>query len=781
MNTKSLCFVVFFVPTMLFGQIITGRISDKSAGDIIVGARVESSDGQKIISNFDGEFVLKISSFPVTLITTSVGYENDTTVVEKEGSVAIKMTSSDNILKTVVVSAGRRKQEIEEVPISMEILKPDLIDSKGFADLEQAVDQSPGVYAMDGQVSIRGGSGFAYGVGSRVMLLWNNMPLLTGDIGDIKFNSIPMENASQIEVIKGASSVLYGSGALNGVIALTEREPTPDGELRVKLQAGIYDNPKRSSLRWWNSNPVFGFTDVYYGKMYKRFGFTLAANGYTNQGFRQGETESRGRIGGTVFFRPQKISNLKAGIGYNFQWQKTGLYLIWESDSLAYTPSGGADTSNAESTLIMNRGYRFNVDPYLKFVDKKGNVHNLRTRVYFVDNFTYNNPDQANSSTTYFGDYQFQNKNRFGGILTTGLSTAYVTVNANLYGNHNSLNPALYLQYEHKLFNRLTLTGGVRAEYFEQNGRSGDSDFYMGKDSLKIPLYPIFRAAANYKLFKATFLRASFGQGVRYPSVAERYTFTNVGALNIFPNENLQRETGWAAELGVRQVFRIGTWKGIFDLAGFINQYSNMVEFAFGAYNPDDIPLNFFDPDDPGYVMKWVGFRAENAEEARISGIEVSFNSEGKIGDVELRTLLGYTYMNPISLNADSTYRSTFSDTTSNVLKYRFNHLVKGDVEAVYKGFSLGVSCRYNSFMKNIDKVFEETLPGGTEILPGLKGYREENNKGNIIFDARVGYNFNKKYRVNFMVNNFLNEEYMTRPGDIQAPRHYMLQFMLTL
>ena len=124
--------------------------------------------------------------------------------------------------RTIVVSASKRKQKIEEVPVSMEVLRPQLIDHKGITDLEQAVDQTPGVYTMDGQVSIRGGSGFAYGTGSRVLLLWNGMPLLSGYAGDTQWNAIPMEQASQVEVLKGASSVLYGSGALNGIIALSE-------------------------------------------------------------------------------------------------------------------------------------------------------------------------------------------------------------------------------------------------------------------------------------------------------------------------------------------------------------------------------------------------------------------------------------------------------------------------------------------------------------------------------------------------------------------------------
>ena len=80
-----------------------------------------------------------------------------------------------------------------------------------------------------------------------------------------------------------------------------------------------------------------------------------------------------------------------------------------------------------------------------------------------------------------------------------------------------------------------------------------------------------------------------------------------------------------------------------------------------------------------------IGFRAQNAESARITGLDFSFNSMGSIGDVEIVSLIGYTYMNPISLNNDADYRSTWSDTTENILKYRYKHLAKLDVEVNYK------------------------------------------------------------------------------------------------
>jgi iron complex outermembrane receptor protein len=263
--------------------------------------------------------------------------------------------------------------------------------------------------------------------------------------------------------------------------------------------------------------------------------------------------------------------------------------------------------------------------------------------------------------------------------------------------------------------------------------------------------------------------------------VAERYTQTSVGALNIFPNAELTPEKGWAGEIGIKQGVKIGDWKGMFDAAWFINRYQNMIEFTFGVYNPPSITLSS-DPNNPGYINKWIGFRANNAEAAQITGLDLSFNSMGKIGKLEIISLIGYTYMNPISLNNDSAYVSSFSDTISGILKYRFKHLAKADVELNYNKFSIGFSCRYNSFMSNIDRVFQEDLdPSSAQlyILPGLKQYREKYNKGNLVFDVRLGYKINENFRVGLIANNVFNAEYTSRPGDIQPPRNFMAQLQM--
>jgi outer membrane receptor protein involved in Fe transport len=785
-----LVFILFCCQT-LWSQTLQIEVLDAQTNARIEDASI-TIKGSPSIQSQNGFFSFTPASLPIQLLIKAPFYISDTIILQEVPSALLKVVLQAQVQdqKTVVVSAGKRRQAIEDIPVSMEIIRPQLIDNKGITDLEQAVDQTPGVYTMDGQVSIRGGSGFAYGTGSRVLLLWNGMPLLSGYAGDTQWNAIPMEQASQVEVMKGAASVLYGSGALNGIIALAEKEPTLTPFTKVKVQYGLYGAPRRSSLKWWTTPPMNQQLEVFHSALKKRFGYTISTTGFHNDGYRLGESEFRGRVSGTIYAKAILDKRLKAGLGYNFQVQKTGNFLIWQNDSLGYTPSGYGDTTAGVSTVSYNFGQRLFLDPYAKFIDKNNNLHQLKTRLYWVYNENLSNPSQSNAATISYADYTFQHKFGQGSTLSTGITAIQNVVNSELFGNHNSQNYAAYSQLEyHK--NKLDLSAGVRLEYFEMDGNKPDSQFQLpGKDSLFVPVYPVLRTGLHYALKPFTHLRASFGQGIRYPSVAERFTQTSVGALNIFPNPELRPEIGWAGEIGIKQGFKIGNWKAMIDAALFLNQYSNMMEFSFIYYNPiTQQPLNPLNPspEDIEFLTSgqynigdWVGFQAQNAEKARISGLDLSFNSAGQLGNVELVSLIGYTYMNPISLNSNPQYVANFSDTTTNMLKYRFKHLAKADVEATYQKISFGASMRYNSFMRNIDRVFEDDLdPSPTSevyILPGLKAYRQQFNGGNLVFDARFAYLLKEQYRVSFIVNNLFNAEVTSRPGDIQAPRLFMLQ-----
>lgn len=764
-------FFAFFciLQVHIFAQL-TGVVFDKETKSMIAQVSVKSSENEKVETNSNGTFIIPVKKFPIVLYFQKKGYELDSVQIGKSEYVSMPLSMLSQDAKTVVVTSGKRNQNIEDIPISIEILKPAIIANKGFTNLEQAVNQSPGVFTMDGQVSIRGGGGYAYGAGSRVMLLWNGIPMLSPDVGDVKWNAVPMEQASQIEILKGASSVLYGSGALNGIIALTEKEPTPEGQFKVKYQSGFYGNPKRSSMKWWDRTPTTHLLDVYYGKAKGRWGWSLGVNGLLDEGYREGNDEKRARVNGSFYYFPKKYPKMKMGVSYQYQWQDKGIFILWKNDSMGYQA--------LENTLSRQRAIRLNVDPYLKFIDKHDNKHYLRTRYYLVTTGNSDKVYDASFAEMYYADYNIQKK-----IGNTNLITGFMDmtnkVTSYVFDNHVSNNLALYEQVETK-FKKMDITAGLRLEYCKLDQSKPETQLVVF-NKFTSPVYPIVRVGAHYALNKATHFRASFGQGIRFPSVAERYISASVGSVRIFRNPDLRAETGWNSEIGWKQLLKIGKWMGMFDVAAFVNQYSNMTEFSFGVYKPDTMAfLQTSNPNAINYLYNWVGFQAQNAEKARISGVELSFNSTGKIGNVELVSLIGYTYMNPVSLNNNPIYRASFSDTSTNMLKYRFNHLAKADVQATYKKWSIGGSMRYNSYMKNIDRAFEVGVLG-TELLVGMQHYREQFHKGIFVFDARCSYELKPGVKLNLIANNFLNAEYASRPGDIQAPRNFMLQLQYDL
>jgi DNA-binding transcriptional regulator YhcF (GntR family) len=99
---------------------------------------------------------------------------------------------------------------------------------------------------------------------------------------------------------------------------------------------------------------------------------------------------------------------------------------------------------------------------------------------------------------------------------------------------------------------------GKRPEYFELN--QSQSDWAT-----------ILRGGLNYKLGQATHIRMSYGQGYRYPTIAERFIKTTVGTFGVFDNPDLKPETSWNLELGLYQGYKMGNLMGFVD--GF-NAYS---------------------------------------------------------------------------------------------------------------------------------------------------------------------------------------------------------------
>jgi iron complex outermembrane receptor protein len=273
---------------------------------------------------------------------------------------------------------------------------------------------------------------------------------------------------------------------------------------------------------------------------------------------------------------------------------------------------------------------------------------------------------------------------------------------------------------------------------------------------------PVFRVGANYQAAPFTFFRGSWGQGYRYPTIAEKFIRTDFGGVIIAPNPGLESETGWTAELGIKQGFKLGGLQGFADFSIFQSRYQNMLEFSF---------LDLFR----------TGFQSLNVGDTQINGFELSMGGRGQLFGGTTSFIGGYTYIDPEFANWDTSpipagelgtqaQRNVALGTSDvNVLKYRNRHSAKLDLETQWGNFSFGVAGIYNSRIENIDLVFEAF------IVPELDDFRAQET-GYLVASARTAYRFGELVKLSLLLDNATNEAYATRPGLLAAPRSVALR-----
>ncbi len=760
-NTKHLFFVfmlmIFWGYSSAQNFILSGFIIDDETNEKLIGVTILVDNKMSAISDAKGFYQLNIPDGNVEITYKYTGYSDKKESLSIRSNLQhdVKLKISTNQLNQVIVSAGKYEQEVKRMTVSTEVIKPYLIENKITTNLQNFMDQIPSVNVVDGQINIRGGSGWSYGAGSRVLVMLDDMPFLSGDAGQVQWKFLPTENIQQIEVIKGAASVLYGSSALDGVINIRTASPKDKPITSITPIFGWYSKPSRDSLKWTNNTQLqIGF-NAFHSHKIKQWDLTIAANYLKDDGYRFGEDDERLRLSFKTTYHSKKIAGLTYGINGSEMYQNSSSFLLWNG-----YPQGGLVALNYQKT--QDKSYNYSFDPHVEFYTF-GIKHRIKTRYLNIIN-NIQSPDstvnQDNSSWLVYGEYQAQKElPKSLGVITGGIAGTYIESNSPLFqGIHNSKNFAPFLQVDLR-YKKLSFTAGSRWENFKQNEQ---------QDSRVI-----FRTGLNIEVTKSTFLRTSYGEGYRYPSIAERYIQTSVGAVNIFPNPTLKPESGWNSEIGIKQGFKINKWTCFADAAYFYTEYANMVEFNVGLWTP-------IDSNNP---YKSFGFQSFNVGKTKIDGLDFSLGGQGKIGAIDLKVLAGYTLMNPVSLEPDKvyaydlgapakglTYSNTSSNKDGNFLKYRYKELGKLDVQVGYKKYSMGVSMKYNSYMKNVDTVFV------TNLVLGSQQAREENIAGDFIWDLRFGYELNKHVKINAIINNLFNHIMTTRPADIRQIRLTMLQ-----
>lgn len=757
---------------------LQGFVIDKNTKDFLSGAIISIDSKNTTVTNERGEFEIKLNEGSHILKCNLISFKTFTSEIKIKKNnktiLNIDLLDANTALDEVVISSGRYEQKLSDITVSMDVIKSSIIENKNATTLDVIINQLPGVTVSDGQVSIRGGSGFSYGAGSRVLMLVDEMPMISADAGDIKWNYLPLENLEQVEIIKGASSALYGSSALNGVINLRTLYAKDKAITNLITSYSSYDAPK-NTFKWWKGSSQIQKTLTFsHSQKIKNLDIVLGLHLFADNGFKQFETEERKRFNSNLRYTFIKIPSLQIGLNTNMMNTSGGLFFLWQNYDSAFIP---------QNHIIQKyNNNRINIDPYIIF-NKGANKFSLRNRYFKTLNT--NDKNQGSAAELYYSELQYQTSFTNHLNLTSGL--VYIeqqVLGDSIYGKHSSNNIAAYIQADKRLFEKITLSIGLRGEFYHMDTSQTRGFLLPEQQKIPLPFQPVSRVGLNYQFFEYSFLRASFGQGYRYPTIAEKFISTSVSALKIYPNPSLMPEFGYNAEIGIKQGFKISKFKGFIDLATFYTHYKNMIEFVFNIYKPGGATGIFY------IDNSYAGFKSQNIGDAEITGIELSLNGAGKIGPINLTLFTGYTYINPINPNFNA-LKDTLGLPNINILKYRNKHIFKNDIQLDYKFISIGYSCRFQSKTENIDRRFVQSIlheyndiPNGvnwdnipsTYILPGLKENFNEFQKSTLIQDARISCIIKKYFKLSFIVNNFTNESYQTRPGDMRPPTQYVAQ-----
>ncbi|ROL61620.1 TonB-dependent receptor [Bacteroidetes/Chlorobi group bacterium ChocPot_Mid] len=719
-------FIVAINLNDLYSFDIKGKIIAEDTNEPLRSATIKLEKTKfGTFSDATGNFLIKnIPAGNYTIICKMVGFETQKIKVSLtlDSTIFLEIKMPSRTLKTneVIVSANKRVQQVQEVPVSVSVIDLNSLINKNITDIDKALEYIPGIKMNGDHVSIRGSSGFAFGVGSKVAYLLDGFPLLSGDQGDLKFDIIPTFNIERIEVVKGAGSALYGTSALGGVINIITEEPKDNSSIKAKIFTGIYTKPKYKEWKYSDEYSSNSGIDFSYSQKFNDFGFLLSGRYLTDDSYRQFDTRTNINLFSKLKYYINNKSRFTLSTSYASNEKDDWVY--WRNlDSATIPPAGTDMTIKIYSDKFILTGlyeYIFDNNDFLLF----------RTGLYktfFENTLNHSNPD-FRTSTAVSNNNEIQINNNLSNefFLTSGLNFVYNTVEANIYSNNHQITAALYSQMEYKIIKSANLTLGFRTDYEKTTNSKDNIEF-----SPKIGF--LFHSP-----FEVTF-RASVGKGFRTATIAEKYAKINYGPFKVKENPDISPETSLSSEIGANSEFKFLDHLFAIDLSLFQNDMNNMIEAKF--------------VEDEGLFIQF-----SNVSKARVRGIELDLKSLlfGILGIQSSVTLIDPQDLTPNATNKTLKYRSK-------ILWYSGIKIPTGAVEFEF-------DYRFLSRADAVDDILEHFIPDANQRVNAH------------IIDARIIFSLEDllKYKINLVLNanNLLDYYYTIYPGNLAPTRNITLQ-----
>ena len=417
-------------------------------------------------------------------------------------------------LNDVVVTATRTPKLLKDVPIQTRLITAkdiERIDATNVQDLLQ--QDMPGIefsYAMNQQVHMNF-SGFG---GQNVLFLVDGERLAGETLDDVDFTRLNMADVGRIEIVRGASSALYGSNAGGGVINIITKDSSEPWMLNVNARLARHNEQRYGGSISLNR---------------KHFGNTLNINhtGFDNFNVTNAPNPEA-RVFTTVYgdktyhfkdkmtFRPTDGMKLTARASYFYRTLSripdtperyrdftAGLRGIWD-----ITPNNNLELSYSFD--------QYDKSDYQKITKLDiRDYSNVQNAVRLLYNHNFSKTGSLTAGSDFMHDYLF---------------------NSNLDGEKHWANSFdVFAQMDWNISPAWELVGAVRYDYISDNHDS----------HLTPKLTVCYRKPQNRKTAKPQNLtfRFGYGMGFRAPTLKERYyNFDMVGIWTVLGNEQLKSE-----------------------------------------------------------------------------------------------------------------------------------------------------------------------------------------------------------------------------------------------
>jgi iron complex outermembrane receptor protein len=591
---------------------ISGVVADAESGEPLGGANVwVSKTLLGASSDENGRFVIRGVPPGTCLLKISfIGYRTEQLLVrvqrDSTSQIRIALRPSAVQSETIIVTGSRQQEDLQRAANSVSVIASTEILRRNRFRLDESLQSIAGVTLIGENVNVRGGSGYALlGLGaSRVLMLIDDVPVLTSDLGRANWDILPATEVERVEVLKGAASVLYGSGGISGVINILTKRPTATPSFSFRQSAGVYDDPSVPEWKWTNRTLYYYRTDASYSQSFNRLGLRLAVSRHESKSDRQNGDFRRWYFTGKMAYTLPDNSSLALFATYSRDARGFFFKLQDLNSPLVTDTQDRIDVNGTAASLVYNKLFspKFSTKVRLSFNSQLIGLPLVDARDF-------------KPALGLSGESQWNWLLHSDHSVVFGVDYKRDEAESKYYGTHrgNAISP--YAQDIWKISNLWQIHAGLRYDTYILVG-----------DSVETQLSP--KLGASYNFLPNSILHFSAGRGFRSPSIAERFSqFRSRGGFELISSPNLQPERSTLLDVGLRQ--RLGENISA-EVTAFWNQYDNLIEL-----DTKKIP-----------VLRFI-----NYQRARMRGIETEFKSRWWGNRLGLEAAL--SWMEALSLSDD--------------------------------------------------------------------------------------------------------------------------------